>query len=210
MEFQFKGANCVQIQTKSGSIITDPALSELGVKEPNVAKFDVCLLTDSNARPQNVGEAFVVDSPGEYEVKGYSVKGISAKAHVADETHSDLRTIYRVSNSDMHVLICGHIYPEFTDAQLETIGMIDVMVVPIGGNGYTLDAVGAMKLIKMVDPKIVIPTHFEDSGLQYTVPQASLETFIKEIGAPHEHLDKLKIKKDTLEENLKIISLQRV
>ena len=49
--------------------------------------------------------------------------------------------------------------------------MVDVMFVPVGGNGYTLDGVGALKLIKKVEPKLVVPTHYDDAMLQFPMPQ---------------------------------------
>ncbi len=48
-------------------------------------------------------------------------------------------------------------FPKLTDAEQEAIGIVDVMFVPVGGSGYTLDAAGALQLIKAVEPKIVIP-----------------------------------------------------
>lgn len=209
MEFQFKGANCLQISTKQGVLLTDPNLGALGGKQPSMSKVDVCLLTDPSFRPSDPGEAFVVDCPGEYEVKGYAVRGIATRSHLAAENETDLRTIYRLSTSDLNVAVLGHIYPQLDDAQLEQLGMIDILTIPVGGNGYTLDAVGAAKLVKMIDPKIVIPTHYADPGLSYEVPQNNVEDFIKELGAPHEAVDKLKCKRETLGEGLMVYTLNK-
>lgn len=209
MDFQYKGANCVVISTKEGTLITDPNLAELGAKQPTLAKVDVCLLTDTAFRPAETAEAFVIDCPGEYEVKGFAIRGIPSRSHLAKEDEIDMRTMYRLSSGDINVAVLGHIYPELTDDQLESLGMIDVLFVPVGGNGYTLDAVGAAKLVKLVDPKIVVPTHYADPELNYPVPQNGLEDFIKELGAPQEEVDKLKIKKDILGESLKVYTLKK-
>jgi L-ascorbate metabolism protein UlaG (beta-lactamase superfamily) len=209
MEFQFKGANCVQITTKSGTILTDPNLAELGLKAPSMSKVDICLLTDSAFKPTDTGDSFVIDSPGEYEVKDYAIRGLYARSHLASDDKGTKVTIYRVSSGELNVAVFGHIYPSLSEEQLEAIGVVDVMIVPVGGNGYTLDPTGAAQLVKKVDPKVVIPTHYADPAIDYPVNQLELAEFIKELGAPTEQTDKLKLKRDTMSEILTVWELTR-
>jgi L-ascorbate metabolism protein UlaG (beta-lactamase superfamily) len=118
--------------------------------------------------------------------------------------------MYKMVFEDFTMLVTGHIYPELSDAQLETIGMIDVMCVPVGGNGYTLDGIGALKLIKKVEPKIVVPTHYEDGGLSFPVPQQSLEQALKSLAMePKETIAKLRIKHEDLADMTQLIVLER-
>lgn len=208
MEFQYKGANCVQITTKAATLMTDPNLTLQGAKSPSLAKVDVCLLTDPRFKPETTENAFMVDCPGEYEVSGFAIKGIAARAHM-DEEKIHTATLYRITASDLNVVVCGHIYPALSDEQLEAIGLVDVMIVPVGGNGYTLDAIGAAKLVRAVSPKAVVPVHYADEGLNYEVPQNHVEDFIKELGAPVEQVDKLKLKKDTLADALTVFQIKR-
>jgi L-ascorbate metabolism protein UlaG (beta-lactamase superfamily) len=71
------------------------------------------------------------------------------------------------------------------------------MLVPVGGNGYTLDATGALQLIKKIEPKLVIPTHYADESIHYPVEQQSLEQALKNLGMePKETVSKLHIKPD--------------
>jgi L-ascorbate metabolism protein UlaG (beta-lactamase superfamily) len=72
--------------------------------------------------------------------------------------------------------------------------LVDVLILPVGGNGYTLDATGAATLTRSIDPKVVIPVHYAESGINYEVPQDTLETFVKELGAPVEEMPKFKLK----------------
>jgi L-ascorbate metabolism protein UlaG (beta-lactamase superfamily) len=74
------------------------------------------------------------------------------------------------------------------------LGVIDILILPIGGGGYTLDAVDAAKVIRMIDPKVVVPVHYADSALHYEVPQDELQLFIDELGAPVETVSKYKVK----------------
>jgi len=192
MDVQFYGANCVVLSTKQARLVIDDNLMELGGK--TVAKEgDIAFFTGPHADPAQKAK-LVIDQPGEYEVAGISIYGIGTRAHI-DVENEKTATMYKIIADDVRVLVTGHIYPELSDAQLETIGTIDIMLVPVGGNGYTLDAIGALKLIKKVEPKVVIPTHYADPKLTFAVPQLSLEEALKALGMePKETVPKFRFK----------------
>lgn len=207
MDIQFYGANCLVISTKQGRVVIDDNLTEIGGK--SVAKAgDIALFTNVHA-PLASEPKILIDRPGEYEVSGISIYGIAARAHM-DEDKKKTATMYKLLVDDAKILVVGHIYPELTDNQLESIGMVDVMLIPVGGNGYTLDSVGALKIIKKVEPKVVIPTHY-DEGQNYPVPQQSLEQALKGLGMePKETVQKLKLKASELTQDLtQLIVLER-
>lgn len=192
MDIQFYGANCITLTTKQARVTIDDNLADLGAK--SVAKAgDIAIFTGVHADPTAEAK-IMIDQPGEYEVSGVSIYGIAARAHM-DEDKQKTATMYKFIVDDMRILVTGHIYPELSDAQLEAIGMIDVMLVPVGGNGYTLDSVGALKLIKKIEPKVVIPTHYDNKDLQFAVPQQSLEDALKGLAMePKETTVKLRTK----------------
>lgn len=206
MDIEYRGANCVQITTKGGTVVTDPNLKELGLKDVSPAKVDVYLLTQG--MEINAGEAFVIDSAGEYEVKGFGIRGMMTRSHMGDENNKNT-IIYRVVNGDTKIAVTGHMFADITDEQLETLGIIDILVIPVGGFGYTMDAIGAAKIVRKIDPKVVIPTHYADDGTTYPVDQADIDDFIKELGAPVVEEDKLKIKAGSLPESLTVVKLKR-
>jgi L-ascorbate metabolism protein UlaG (beta-lactamase superfamily) len=192
MEIQFYGANCITLSNKQARVVIDDNLAALGGK--TVAKEgDVALFTAKHTKPAAAAK-IVIDQPGEYEVSVVSIYGIPARAHM-DEEKVKSATMYKLVFDDISVLIAGHVYPELSDAQLEAIGMIDVLFVPVGGNGYTLDGIGALKLVKKIDPKLIIPTHYDDSKLKFEMPQQTLEQGLKALAMePKETLPKLKLK----------------
>jgi L-ascorbate metabolism protein UlaG (beta-lactamase superfamily) len=207
MEFQFFGANCVRVTTKKVSIVIDDNLAELGLK--SVTKpGDVALYTMAHGSP-GAAVKITIDQPGEYEVSDTSVKGIAARAHI-DEPGKQNSTMFQIVGEDIRVAVLGHVYPDLTNDQLEALGMVDVLLVPVGGNGYTLDPVGALKLIKAIEPKIVIPTHYADNSINYPVPQQPLEEALKALGMePRETVSKLKVKAGELSESTQVIVLER-
>jgi L-ascorbate metabolism protein UlaG (beta-lactamase superfamily) len=179
MDIQYYGANCIVLSGKSARIVVDDTLSKMGAKTV-VKDGDICLFTNAHT-PVSGTPKIVLDMPGEYEASGVSIFGIQARSHM-DEDGQKSATIFKLTWGDTNVLVTGHIYPKLSEADLEAIGMIDVMLVPVGGNGYTTDAVGALQLIKQVEPKVVIPTYYADDALKFEVPAAELEDALKTLG----------------------------
>jgi L-ascorbate metabolism protein UlaG (beta-lactamase superfamily) len=206
MDLQYHGANCIVASYKGARIVIDDNLAKLGAKGV-IKADDVALFTNQPDAETNARLTF--SSPGEYEVSDISIIGIPARAHMDEEkTHN--ATIYKLVVGDLSVLFTGHIYPELDENQLEAIGMVDVMVVPVGGNGYTLDPVGALKLIKDIEPKMIIPTHYADKSLKYEMPQQELTVALKELGMePKEKVAKLKLKHGDIDEVMHLVVLEK-
>lgn len=205
MDLQFHGANCLSITYKGRRLVIDDNLAELGAKSVTKAD-DVVLYTQKPA--QAATAALVLDGPGEYEVSDISVIGLAARAHV-DESGKNA-TMFKFICGDVSVLVTGHIYPDLSESQLEAIGMVDVMVVPVGGNGYTVDPVGVLKLIKDIEPKLVIPTHYADKALKFPVPQQELSNALKELSMEaRDSVSKLKLKSADLPEITQLVVLEK-
>lgn len=206
MDIEYKGANCVVITTKKSSVVTDPKLSAVGLKDI-LPKNAVVIATQPDFLVSSE-DSVVVDRPGEYEVRDISIVGGAAERMI-DHDKSLNATVYRVVVGDVRFAVVGHVAAPLTDEQLETLGIIDVVIVPVGGSGYTLDAHQAVSVIRQIDPKVVIPTHYADKAIQYEVPQMELDPFLKELGASqHEKMTKWKLK-GALPELLTVFELER-
>ena len=206
MEFQYFGGNCVNISMKQATIVVDDTLNELGLKSitkpENVALFTQLPVQTSQAR-------LVISDPGEYEVSEVSIFGIAARAHI-DEKDQATSTIYKVQYEDLRVAIVGHIHPDLSEDTLEEIGTVDILIVPVGGNGYTLDPIGALQVIKKIEPKLVIPTHYDDPKIKYPVPQQPLAEALKGLSMePKETLSKFKPKPADFGEATQLVILER-
>lgn len=180
MDIQFYGANCLVLTAKGVRLVVDDNLVSLGSAKSVARDGDVVLCTGAHDLPK-ANIKLLIDQPGEYEVSGVSVYGIPARSHM-DEEGQLSTTMYKIISGDLSVFVPGHIYPELSEKQLESIGMVDIMCVPVGGSGYTLDPIGALRVIKQVEPRLVIPTHYDAAGLKYPVPQQSLETALHDLG----------------------------
>ncbi|MBW3569110.1 MBL fold metallo-hydrolase [Candidatus Parcubacteria bacterium] len=208
MEIKYFGGNCIRLQTKKVSVVIDDNLEKLGQKSSS-KPTDIEILTSKKLLSPTSKSEFLVDTPGEYEIRDVSIQGVAARAHI-DEEHVKSAVCFRLIIDDVRVCVLGHIYPDLSDEQLEAIGMVDILTIPVGGSGYTIDAIGALKLIKKIEPKLVIPTHYDDKALKYEVPQADLESVRKTFSMePAEELEELKIKGREFAEGTRLVILKR-
>lgn len=192
MEIEYKGATTVTIKVGStANIVVDPKLSTVGLKDIKLTDA-IELVTDKDLEIGS-DQKILINGPGEYEVSGVSITGISMPRY--KDAGDRKVTIYKLDVAGTRVAILGHIQDALDETQLETIGLVDVLVVPVGGNNYTLDAHGAAKVVNQIDPRIVVPVHYSDKAVKYDVAQDDLASFLKELGAQeHEKVEKLKIK----------------
>jgi L-ascorbate metabolism protein UlaG (beta-lactamase superfamily) len=208
-DLEYKGGNTVVFSTKKLSLAVDPKLSLVGLRDMKL-KDGVELATENRFSVRDSEAQLIVDQPGEYEVGDFTIRGIAATRHIDTPEQEKLSTMYRIECGDVNVAVLGNIDPKLNDDQLEGIGVVDILIIPVGGGGYTLDATSAATLTRSIEPKAVVPVHYADSGLTYEVPQDQLSTFISELGAPVEMMAKYKVKSSTsLPATLTVIELTR-
>jgi L-ascorbate metabolism protein UlaG (beta-lactamase superfamily) len=206
VELQYFGANCVRINSRKASIIIDDNLAKLGLK--SITKADDISLRTSKQVPKNSGR-FIVDIPGEYEISGIIIRGITARAHMDPEGQTNA-VIYTLTDGELRIAVVGHIFPELSEDQLDQIGLVDIAIIPVGNSGYTLDGAGALKLIKAIEPRVVVPTHYGDKRIKYEVPQQELAEALKALGMePKETVAKYKPKAADLTDTTHLIVLER-
>ncbi len=137
-------------------------------------------------------ESFVISGPGEYEVKDVVIKGFLSESEYGGKKFN---TVYQLSLEGMNLCFLGALSnPVLSPETLESLEDIDILFVPIGGDGV-LDPASAYKLAVSLEPGIIIPMHFGEVG-----EKKALEVFLKEGGEDKsESIDKLVIKKKDLE-----------
>ena len=196
-EIEYKGGNCVVFTTKAAKLVVDPKLSLIGMKDYNT-KDALVLGTESRFLSNSSDERLTIEGPGEYEVGEFSIRGIAAVRHIDTGDVPRGTTMYRIDIGEVRVALLGNIDANLDEDQLEAIGIVDILVIPVGGGGYTLDSMNAAKLARQIDPKVVIPVHYGESGVAYEVPQDPLQLFTDELGVAVETVDKYKVKNATV------------
>lgn len=131
---------------------------------------------------------FVVSGPGEYEIKSVAISGFLAPKPFGK--NNLLNTIYSVQLEDISLCFVGPLTSiDFTAGLYEGIGKVDILFVPISGDGV-LKPSEAEKLASQLDASIIIPVAYDDKQLM---------TFKKEMSAEGVlPLEKLTIKKKDL------------
>ena len=198
MVISYLGGECFKITQGDLTLAFNPPAKQSALK---AVRFGADVTFVSQQHPDFNGiestvfgerEPFVVAGPGEYEVKGVAIRGFGAETEFGAKAGSQhLATIYSVVLEGMNLCFLGPIssgvLPQAAKQELDDI---DVLFVPVGGEGV-LDHAAAYKLAVQLEPKAIIPMHFD---------AASLRAFLKEAGVDaHEVQDKLTIKKKDLE-----------
>lgn len=210
-KIQWAGQSCFQISVSnskdhSADIVIDPFDESLGLKVPNFSA-DIVLVTHDHYDHNNVkalkGDPFVINSPGEYEVKGVFIQGIDSFHDEEEGKKRGKNTIYVFEAEGMRFCHLGDLgQKQLTDEQLEKIDSVDVLMIPVGGT-YTVDSVGAQKIISQIEPLIAIPMHYAIPKLKIKID--GVDKFLKTMGKNKiEPIDKLTVKasslpKDTME-----------
>jgi len=208
-EIEYKGGNTVVIATKKATLVADPKLSVVGLKDVAV-KGAIELATEERFALDTDTARLTIEGPGEYEAADFSIRGTAAQRHLDTEEGGLLSTIYRIEIGDVRIALLGNIADKLSEDQLEALGVVDILILPVGGGGYTLDATAAAGLARSIDAKVVIPIHYADKALKYEVPQDELSTFVSELGAPVETVPKYKVKaSSSIAPTLTVIEITR-
>ncbi len=217
MDIYWYGQACFKLKGKTASVIIDPYNPEFtGLKLPKELQGDVVLVSHEH-QDHNNWEAVTSSSgkkpmkfndPGEYEVGGVVISGISS-------FHDDTQGSERGKNIIFHMMFDGldivHLgdlgQAKLTEEQIAQIGEVDILLVPVGGI-YTIDAKVASNIVSQLEPKIIIPMHYKMEGLKFEL--AGVEGFLKEMGAEAVTVQpKLSIIKDKLPEEPQVVVLAK-
>lgn len=199
MEFTYYGGGRVLLATKDLKIALDPP--DDAKLKGSLGKADVRLATVQHNGGFKSGEQFKIDGPGEFEIKNVGIRGVASRLHIDDPKDPMRGVMYILEAKGLKVLATGNIAPTLSDRQVEAIGGVDVLIIPVGGHGLTLDATAAAALVSQFEPSFVVPVHYQDGKTKYEIPQDKIEVFLKEIGSEGvKPVPKLKISEKDLQE----------
>ena len=215
MNITWKGQSCFQITSSQGkdghvNIVIDPFDEETGLRVPKL-EADLLLVTHQHKDHNNVkavsGNPFLIEGPGEYEVKEVFIQGIQSFHDSSQGKERGSNTIYVMETEDIRICHLGDLgQKELTPEQVEQIGDIDILMIPVGGN-FTIESKEAVKIMSQIEPSIIIPMHYAIPKLKMKLN--GLDKFLKTMGVKKlDTLPKLSIKKkDISPEEAKIVVL---
>lgn len=215
MELQFFGGNCFLLEINKNKFAIDPLPGEYSTKNKFNTKNVSCVLSTGIYRVENESdeEAFQINTPGEYEINGAIVKGIQTSSlldvHDAEKAGGS-NVILTVHANDIGLCVLGNPALPLTESLLEEIGTVDILILPVGGGGLTVSPEQAAGVVKQIEPKICIPSHFSSTTISYPSPQDDLKKFFEAMGKGEVADDqKLKIKSSDLADDINVLALQQ-
>ena len=208
MNIQYYGHSCFKITTKPAgrgqdevAVFIDPFDKKIGLRPPQ-GQADLILVSHDHDDHNNIsalkGSPVILDTPGEYSVRGINIIGLQSN-HFPQENKNEqtLNTIFLLESEDLKICHLGDLGVELNEKQLEEIDGVDILMIPVGGH-CTIDAQQANALIKKIEPKVIIPMHYKMSGT--TMDISDEKKFCDLAGNCHsEKSSRLSIKKKDLE-----------
>jgi L-ascorbate metabolism protein UlaG (beta-lactamase superfamily) len=210
MEITWYGHSCFRlIERGLAAIVTDPYDSETVGYEPLRLKADI-VTSSHNAPGHNQlsavkGYSHAITGPGEFEIGGVFITGLQTDGGSKKAAEAPRNTLYVFDYDGLTVAHLGDLRAVPSQTEIETLGTINVALVPIGG-GSSLNAAKAAEVVSLLEPNIVIPMHFQTPAVK--VPLEKLDKFLKEMGLHEtEHVQSLKVSRSSMPDETQVVIL---
>jgi L-ascorbate metabolism protein UlaG (beta-lactamase superfamily) len=187
-DVQYLGHSCFRLRGRDGIVICDPFDRSIGL---DIGKPTAHIVTISHQHPDHANLAavkpmrekvFAIDGPGEYEVGGIMIAGVRTYHDKHKGAELGTNTVYVFHMDDVVFCHLGDLGHELSTHQLDEIGNVDVLFIPVGG-GETIGPTEAVSVISQIEPRLVIPMHYAMPGQRsFNADLAPLEKFTHEIG----------------------------
>ena len=175
MELTWHGWSCFRLKGREASIVTDPYTLP---SPPALQKLTPDIVTVSDRRQAQTpptGPFKVITGPGEYEVKNVLVLGCPSF-----ERGKRVGTWFKIEMDELVLCHLGQLKEPISPSDVEALADVDVLFVPVAGEDESIDATKAVEMINLIEPRVVVPMHFEPSALG--VAGTPVEKFCHEIG----------------------------
>ncbi len=216
MNITWYGQSCFKMQNKDITLITDPFDKSVGLR-PFYGSADLVTISHNHFDHNNYdavkNDPFVINSiAGEFEIKKVIVRGI-------DSYHDDKKgkerggnIIYTIEMDNIRICHLGDLGQNaLTNKQLEKIGQIDILFIPVGGI-FTIDWKTASAIISQIEPRVIIPMHYKIPGVKGELLKLdSVDNFCKDHGiSPKDAVDKFSVKKKDLPQDESKVVVMKV
>jgi L-ascorbate metabolism protein UlaG (beta-lactamase superfamily) len=208
VEITWLGHSCFRIRGNQAIIITDPFPPNIGY---SLGKQTVDIVSISHSHPNHsynegiTGEYRLVKGPGEYEIAGVLILGLATHHDAVKGQSKGKNTIYLFEIDGVTICHLGDIGHVLGDDEIEEMGNVDVLMVPVGGVS-TINASMAAETVRKVEPKIVLPMHYKTPKTNRELDP--VDNFLKEMGQTSvEPRPKLNVTKNNLPLVLQVVVL---
>ena len=214
MDITHLGHSSFKIKGKNAALVTDPFSAEdTGLKFPKV-EAEIVTVSHQHGDHNFVGsgkwevgnETLVISGPGEYESKGVKILGISSFHDSSNGSERGKNTIFKIIMAGVNLCHLGDLGHKLEVGTVDLLDGVDILMIPVG-EIHTIEVKIAAEIIAQLEPKIVIPMHYQVPGLKFQLEP--VEKFLLEMGKPEiKPVPKLTISKDKLPEEMEVIVLE--
>lgn len=182
MDITWYGHSCFRMSERGhASIVTDPFDESLGYEIPRV-KADIVTISHYAPGHNNVemvkSAKHIIDGPGEYEIGEVFIIGVATYDDTVENPQRNV--IYVMDFSNLTVAHLGDLDHVPQQTLIDSLGQIDVLLVPVGG-GSSLSSSQAAEVVSLLEPSIVVPMHFQTDDLT-GLELDPVDRFLKEMG----------------------------
>ncbi|NQU99650.1 MAG: MBL fold metallo-hydrolase [Parcubacteria group bacterium] len=168
MRISWHGQSCFKLQGKDVILVTDPPSKEVGISSPRT-KADIVTISHNHLSHNNVEkikeEPEIIDTPGEYNIKGVNIYGISSFHDNEKGEKLGPNNIFVIEMEKIKVCHLGDLGHKLSDTQVEMIDGIDILMIPVGETNL-ISMKKVIEIINTIEPKIIIPMHYKVEGLE--------------------------------------------
>jgi beta-lactamase family protein len=227
MEIVSFGETCLRLRGREGIVATDayPRIvgptgrgltadivtyshedgqQSLGLRQATDASGSVkrkSARSDGQRVPTSLEPAFLLDSPGEFEVHHVLVTGVQTYRDEHDGAERGTNVCFVYELDGVHVAHLGDVGHLLTQAQVAEFGGIDVLCVPIGGS---LGAARAAELVAQLDANLIVPMPLDGAD----AAGGELERFLHEMSvAKGEAVAKLSVTSSSIPAETTVVLL---
>jgi L-ascorbate metabolism protein UlaG (beta-lactamase superfamily) len=211
MEITWYGLSCFRLTERNlASVVTDPFDSQAVGSEPLKLRADI--VTVSHEAPGHSytaavkGYSRLINTPGEFEIGNVFITGIQTDGFGKRDSDEPRNTLYVFDYDGVTVAHLGDLRRVPSQTEIEALGTVHVVLVPVGGGGG-LNAAKAAEVVSLLEPGFVIPMHYGTAGNNFKL--APLSKFLKEMGLGNiEAQPSLKITKSMIPEDTRVVVLE--
>jgi len=208
MNISWLGHSCFKIGGSQATVITDPFSPTLGYSlgKPTADIVTVSHQHEGHAYVQGIGsQPRLVVGPGEYEISSVLIIGIATFHDAVGGSQRGKNTVYLMEVDGVSVCHLGDLGHVLTVGQVEELGSVDILLLPVGGVS-TINAPMAAEVVRQLEPKVVIPMHYQTPALNWKLEPVN--RFLKEIGIKEVNSQaKLTFTKPSLPDNTQVFLL---
>lgn len=167
--------------SKGRKLLTDPYDETVGY---NIFKGDVDVVTishhhfDHDYTKMINKNAAIIDKVGLFYEKDISIKGLPSYHDKFKGAKRGENVIYIFEMDDLRICHLGDLGYILSQNEIDELGDIDVLLIPVGGN-FTIDSKEAAELCSKIKAHIVIPMHYKTPVINF--PIDGVEGFINQM-----------------------------